>query len=63
MNFPRAQELNSDISHAVLLMDDGSYRCRPVTSQFFVLQKGELHSASAKKVSGLERVGESKAAP
>jgi hypothetical protein len=27
------------------------------------LQKGELHSAPTKKVSGLERVGKSKAAP
>jgi hypothetical protein len=60
---PTAEELNSEFSHPVLLMDDRPNRCRPVTSQLFVLQKGELHSAPAKKVSGLERVRKSKAAP
>jgi hypothetical protein len=53
---PTPEESNSEFSNPVLLMDNRSNRCRPVTSQLFVLQKGELHSAPAKKVSGLERV-------
>jgi hypothetical protein len=56
MKLPTAEELYSEFSNLVLLMDDRQNRCRPVTSQLFVLHKGELHSAPAKKVTGLERV-------
>ena len=58
-----AEELSAEFSNLVLLMDDRPNRCRPITSHLFVLQKGELHPAPAKKVSGLERVRKSKATP
>ena len=47
----------------LLLMDDRPNRGRPVASQLFVLQKGELHPAAAKKMSGLKGVRKTKTAP
>ncbi len=44
------------------MMNNRPNRRRPIPSQLLVLQKRELHSAAAEKVSGLEGVRETKAA-
>ena len=44
-------------------MDDGSDRCRSIASQFFVSEECELHTSTAKEVSGFERMRKAKTTP
>jgi hypothetical protein len=53
----------TSLSNRLLVVDNRPNRCRPVASELFVLEKRKLHSPAAEKVTGLEGMRKTEAAP